>query len=99
MVKKSRHAHSSGLNKSRMIAIVTVSMKSIHAVLYTRAGCCLCDEAKKVLAAHGLALEEIDIDADPQLRDRYSDCVPVVVIDGRERFRGRVDERLLKRLL
>jgi len=74
-------------------------MKSIRAVLYTREGCCLCDEAKKVLAAHGLALEEIDIDADPQLRDRYSDCVPVVVIDGRERFRGRVDERLLKRLL
>jgi hypothetical protein len=26
-------------------------------------------------------------------------CVPVVVIDGKERFRGRVDERLLRRLL
>jgi hypothetical protein len=25
--------------------------------------------------------------------------VPVVVMDGRERFRGRVDERLLRRLL
>ena len=82
-----------------MIAIATASMKSIQAILYTRAGCCLCQKAKKILEAHGLAVEEIDIDADPQLRDRYNECVPVVVIDGRERFRGRVDERLLKRLL
>ena len=72
---------------------------SIQAILYTRAGCCLCDEAKRILEAHGLAVEEIDIDADQRLRDRYNECVPVVVIDGRVRFRGRVDERLLKRLL
>ena len=74
-------------------------MKSIKTTLYTRHGCCLCNEAKEVLQAHGLSVEEIDIDADPQLRDRYNECLPVVVIDGRERFRGRVDERLLKRLL
>jgi glutaredoxin len=82
-----------------MIATVAAAMKSIQAILYTRQGCCLCNEAKKMLEAHGLAVEEIDIDADPKLRDRYNECVPVVVIDGRERFRGRVDERLLKRLL
>jgi len=74
-------------------------MKSICATLYTRAGCCLCDEAKRILESHGVAIEEIDIDADPRLRDRYNEHVPVVMIDGRERFRGRVDERLLKRLL
>jgi glutaredoxin len=74
-------------------------MKSIHATLYTRAGCCLCNEAKRILQAHGLAIEEIDIDADPRLRALYNEHVPVVVIDGRERFRGRVDERLLKRLV
>jgi glutaredoxin len=82
-----------------MIATVLAAMKSIHAILYTRAGCCLCNEAKKTLQAHGLTVEDVDIDGDPQLRDRFNDCVPVVVIDGRERFRGRVDERLLKRLV
>ena len=35
----------------------------------------------------------------PTLRKRYDQCVPVVVIDRKERFRGRVDELLLRRLL
>ena len=30
---------------------------------------------------------------------RYDQCVPVVEIDGQERFRGRVNEVLLRRLL
>jgi hypothetical protein len=33
------------------------------------------------------------------LLQRYTNCVPVIVIDGKERFRGRIDERLLRRLL
>jgi glutaredoxin len=68
-------------------------------VLYTRRGCCLCDEAKAALEKHGLAVQEIDIDGDSQLRQLYTDCVPVVFIYGRERFRGRIDERLLMRIL
>ena len=68
-------------------------------VLYTRRGCCLCDEAKALLERHGLQPEERDIDADPHLHEMYTECVPVVVIDGKERFRGRVDEVLLRRLL
>lgn len=67
--------------------------------LYTRTGCHLCEEAQAMLARHGLAPVLIDIDADPVLRERYNECVPVVVIDGKERFRGRVNEVLLKRLL
>jgi glutaredoxin len=68
-------------------------------VLYTREHCCLCDDAKTVLQAHGLAIKELDIDADPLLREQYNDHVPVVFIDGKERFRGRVDKVLLRRLL
>lgn len=68
-------------------------------LLYTRRGCHLCDDAKAVLMRHGLAPQEIDIDEDSALVERYGHWVPVVVIDGRERFRGRVDEVLLRRLL
>ena len=68
-------------------------------VLYTRQGCHLCELAADILARHGLSVETVDVDADPELRERYNECVPVVVIDGKERFRGRIDELLLKRLL
>jgi glutaredoxin len=68
-------------------------------VIYTRAGCHLCDEAREVLQRHGLRPESVDIDSDPDLRSRYGDCVPVVLFDGREHFRGRVNEVLLRRLL
>ena len=68
-------------------------------LLFTRGGCHLCDEARDVLVRHGLQPQAVDIDADPALIARYTNCVPVVVIDGQERFRGRVDEVLLRRLL
>jgi glutaredoxin len=68
-------------------------------VLYSRQGCHLCDDAAAVLARHGLKFDVVDIDTDRELRMRYDTCVPVVVIDGKERFRGRVDQRLLRRLL
>lgn len=71
-------------------------------VLYTRAGCHLCEEAKETLESYRESLPpliEVDIDADPALRDRFSTCVPVVEIDGRIRFRGRVNEVLLRRLI
>lgn len=68
-------------------------------VLYSRNGCHLCDVAAEILVRNGLKFDRIDIDADPESRARYDACVPVVVIDGQERFRGRVDELLLRRLL
>ena len=68
-------------------------------VLYTRQGCHLCDDAAELLTRYGLRPEQVDIDADPALRERYTNCVPVVVIDGKERFRGRVNEVLLRRLI
>ncbi len=74
-------------------------MPPIDVVLYTRRGCCLCTEAKSLLEKHGLTVREVDIDADPQLRQQYDQCVPVVMINGQERFRGRVNEVLLRRLV
>ena len=68
-------------------------------LLFTRSGCHLCEEADALLTRHGLSPQKIDVDANPQLRAKYDTCVPVVVVDGKERFRGRVNEVLLKRLL
>lgn len=68
-------------------------------VLYSRQGCHLCQDAAALLERHGLAFDLVDVDTDPELRQQYNECVPVVVIDGKERFRGRVDELLLRRML
>lgn len=73
--------------------------RKIPVTVYTRQGCHLCEDAREILVRHGLSPEMVDIDADPELQKRYTTCVPVVVIDGRERFRGRVNEVLLRRLL
>ncbi len=67
--------------------------------LYTRRGCHLCDDAQALLLRHGLAPQLVDIDADPLLAERFNHCVPVVFIDDKERFRGRVNEVLLRRIL
>jgi glutaredoxin len=71
--------------------------------LYTRAGCCLCEDAKRVLeAVRGRAsfdLDEIDIDNNAELRRAYNDEVPVIAINGSKAFKYRVTEQeLLKKL-
>ena len=71
--------------------------------LYTRKGCCLCDDAKRVLesvrARAVFDLHEVDIDADAGLRASYNDEVPVIAVNGRKAFKYRVTEReLLKKL-
>ena len=71
--------------------------------LYTRRGCCLCDDAKRVLesvrARAVFDLQEVDIDTDAALRMSYNDEVPVIAINGRKAFKYRVTEReLLKKL-
>jgi hypothetical protein len=71
-------------------------------ILYTRVGCHLCDEAREILEQHAAWLPEIvdvDIDHDPRLRERYGACVPVVALDGKVRFRGRIAPELLRRLI
>ena len=96
--RSERLIHGSGAYCLGSIEISKLAMMS-DIVLYSRGGCHLCDVAAEILARHGLEFDRIDIDADSELRARYDTCVPVVVVDGRERFRGRVDELLLRRLL
>jgi glutaredoxin len=71
-------------------------------VLYTRSACHLCHQARETLLMHHEFLSqisEVDIDGDPELVKQYGECVPVVMIDGRERFRGQIDVLLLRRLI
>jgi glutaredoxin len=74
-------------------------MANRNVVLYTRQGCHLCHQAEQLLTSHGLRPQLVDIDQDGELLARFDTCVPVVEIDGRVRFRGRIDEVLLVRLL
>jgi glutaredoxin len=71
--------------------------------LYTRVGCCLCDDAKQVIAAARQRVDfdyaEIDIDDDEELRLLYNDEVPVIAINRRKAFKYKVNmNELLKKL-
>lgn len=71
-------------------------------VIYTREGCHLCDQAKDVLWSYRSWLpeiEEVDITKDPKLVEQFGEQIPVVEIDDQVRFRGQVNEILLRRMI
>ena len=63
-----------------------ISSSPVRVTLYSRPGCHLCTQAKhEILAAHcqgEYLLEEIDIDSDPSLVNRFGLEIPVVMING-----------------
>ena len=71
--------------------------------LMTRAGCCLCDEAKAVieecLPAFPARLKLTDIEQDPELLQRYQEKIPVLLINGEESFVYKVHPVTLRRKL
>lgn len=72
----------------------------MNITIYSRPNCSLCDKAKAAIRASGVQAEidEINIDEDPVLQERYTNDVPVIFIGGREAFRHRVDVETLRRL-
>ena len=64
-------------------------------VLYSRAGCHLCDVAREAILTvrerFSFAFEEIDIDGDDELELEYGIRIPVVEVDGEEGFEVTVD--------
>ena len=72
-------------------------------VLYTRPGCCLCDDARSVLervrSRRPFELSEVDIETDDALMRAYLERIPVVTIDGVEAFELFVKEPELERRL
>jgi glutaredoxin len=71
--------------------------------IYSKPDCPLCEEARAVLervrARRPFELREVDIRSDPDLLARYRYDIPVVLVDGQEAFRHRVDEARLEVLL
>ena len=69
----------------------------------TREGCHLCDVAIETVAAvcaeAGEAYTTEDVDADPELRRRYTDQVPVTFVDGVQHDFWRVDPVRLRTAL
>jgi glutaredoxin len=68
-------------------------------VLYTAAGCHLCEQARDVLREEDVAYDEIDITGAPALEELYREWLPVVEIDGERAFVYRVPREGLRRRL
>jgi len=68
-------------------------------VLYTRSGCCLCDDAKEALrrarAQVEFTIREVDIESDRDLYEEHRNDIPVIEIDGRRAFKHRFTEQML----
>ena len=63
-------------------------------VLYHRPGCHLCEEAEKILAEAAkvadFSFESINIESDLELLESHRFDIPVIEIDGKQRFRHRI---------
>jgi len=75
----------------------------IPVTIYSRPGCHLCDEMKAVVKQVGatvpLALDEINISADPELERLYGLEIPVLFVAGKKVAKYRVGEQELRRIL
>ena len=69
-------------------------------VLYFIPGLCpLCDEAREVLLGMPCEFEEIDIRTDRELLRTFRLEIPVIAVDGKKEFVGRVEPARLRALL
>ncbi|MGN6317997.1 glutaredoxin family protein [Trinickia sp.] len=71
--------------------------------LYSRAWCHLCEEMHAALAplaqAFGATVDIIDVDADPALVALYDELVPVLMFEGVELSRYRLDAERVRAAL
>ena len=71
--------------------------------LLIKPNCPACAAARRVIelvvVPRGTAIvEEVDVTQDPELLEKYKDAVPVVLLDGQEKFRKTVDPDQLAQL-
>lgn len=72
-------------------------------VLYAKAGCHLCDDARSHLedfaADYHITFDEVDIRRDPMIFERYRYRIPVITVNGAERLEGRIEADDVRTLL
>jgi glutaredoxin len=80
-------------------------MSDVSVTVYTREDCHLCEQAigtiEQVADDEGIAvaLDLVDVDEEPDLREEYGERVPYVFIEGSPAFKYHVDERQLREKL
>ena len=66
-------------------------------ILYTKPGCHLCEVMRREILASGCedeyTLEEVNIETDAALLERYRFEIPVLTINGVEAFRHRLEAK------
>jgi glutaredoxin len=71
--------------------------------LYSRSGCHLCEQAKKILlelkSDYRFTLEEVDIEKSEELTELYGLSIPVVLVNGQEAAYGKVTKTDVSRYL
>lgn len=69
--------------------------------MYSRPGCGLCDEARQVILAElgrtPFEFEDVDVTGNDALELEYGIRIPVVLVDGEERFEIAMDPRSFAR--
>lgn len=77
----------------------------VQITVYRREQCDLCEEAIETIesvageASIPVDIEEVDVDSDPDLRERYGERIPVVYVEGTREFDLRVDPTILLSVL
>lgn len=78
-------------------------MGALDLTMISRSGCHLCDEAEDALARvvgrfgaehpdTPYVINRLDVDSDPELLAKYSDEVPVLLLNGKQLAFWRIDE-------
>lgn len=74
----------------------------IEVTLYSREGCCLCDEARAALMGVGehasLVIAEVDIASDPALEKEMFDRIPVIKF-GQVTLQAPIDSYVLRQAI
>jgi glutaredoxin len=77
-----------------------------HLTIYSRPGCHLCDDMKRVVAqvtahmqSNAIVVTEIDISTDEALERMYGQEIPVLFVDGHKSAKYRISEAELRRKL
>lgn len=78
-------------------------MRHIQVTIYSKTDCHLCDEAKAVLhdfaVRYPLQIEEIDIESDKEVYEKFKHEIPVILVEGRKLFKYRIDKTKLHRAI